>query len=180
MRVILLSIKPKYGFAILEGRKKYELRKCVNVRVMPGDLIIMYFSSPVKAIVGYFKAGKVFLASPEEIKNIISKLGDVGVDEEDFTYIDGFRRVMAIEVVEPRRCREVPLSRLRELNLRPPISYIALSEDIAQILLKECGIDLRHDERGQGDRGVVKEKSYTDMAESSEKVSRGKVCKKRV
>ncbi len=172
MRVILLSIKPKYGYAILEGRKKFELRKCVNVRILPGDLVIMYFSSPVKAVVGYFKAGRVFLASPEEIRRLIVRFGDVGVDDEDFSYIDGFRKVMAIEVLEPSRCREVPLSRLRELNLRPPISYIALSEDVAQILLKECNIEPRDDERRQGNRRITEKESTTNMAESTKKTGR--------
>ncbi len=142
MKIILLSIKPKYGYAILEGRKKYELRKCVNVVIEPGDLIIMYFSSPVKAILGYFKAGKVYVTSPQQLRKILSELGDIGVDEEDLTYVEGFNKVMAIEVVEPRRCREVPLEKLRKLGLNPPVSYVRLKDEKARIILKECGIDV--------------------------------------
>ncbi len=142
MKIILLSIKPKYGYAILEGKKKYELRKCVNVVIEPGDLIIMYFSSPVKAILGYFKAGKVYVTSPQQLRRILAELGNIGVDEEDLTYVEGFSKVMAIEVVEPRKCREVPLEKLRKLGLNPPVSYVRLKDEKAKIILRECGIDV--------------------------------------
>ncbi|NPA23634.1 MAG: hypothetical protein GXO23_05010 [Crenarchaeota archaeon] len=170
MRVILLSIKPKYGYAILEGKKKYELRKCVNAVIRPGDVVLMYFSSPVKAILGCFRAGKVYVASPEEIERIVRSLGDVGVDDEDLSYIRGFRKVMAIEVKDPRPCRKVSLERLRELNIRPPISYQPLTDDVAKILLKECGIDYILHEHGQGDRGATKEEGARGMAAGTKKI----------
>ncbi|NPA69626.1 MAG: hypothetical protein GXO26_02365 [Crenarchaeota archaeon] len=170
MRVILLSIKPKYGYAILEGKKKYELRKCVNAVIRPGDLVLMYFSTPVKAIAGYFKAGKVYVASPEEIERIVKSLGDIGVDDEDLSYIRGFRKVMAIEVIDPRPCRKVSLERLRELNIRPPISYQPLTDDVAKILLKECGIDYITHEHGQGDRGATEKEGSRSLAASAKKI----------
>ncbi len=170
MRVILLSIKPKYGYAILEGRKKYELRKCVNAVIKPGDIVLMYFSNPVKAISGYFKAGKVYVASPEEIERIVRSLGNIGVDEEDLSYIRGFRKVMAIEVLDPRPCRKVSLDRLRELNIRPPISYVPLTDDVAKILLKECGIDYILHEHGQRDRGATEKEGTRGLATSSKTI----------
>ncbi len=142
MRIFLLSIKPKYGYAILEGRKKYELRKCVSSVVKPGDLVIMYFSSPVKAIVGYFTAGEVIVSTPEELKRKLKQMRDTGIDDEDWTYVDGFRRVMAIEVKNPRTCRKLSLEEMRKLGLRPPISYMMLKEDKARILIRECEIKI--------------------------------------
>jgi len=142
MRTFLLSIKPKYGYAILEGKKKYELRKCVSSVIKPGDLVIMYFSSPVKAIVGYFVAGEVIVSTPDELKRRLREREDTGIEEEDWTYIEGFRKVMAIEVKNPRTCRRVTLDELRRLGLRPPISYMALKEDKARILIRECEIEI--------------------------------------
>ena len=142
MRIFLLSIKPKYGNAILEGKKKYELRKCVSSVVRPGDLVIMYFSSPVKAIIGYFTAGNVIVSTPEELRKRLSSMRDTGIDEEDWMYVYGFRKVMAIEVRNPRKCRTLTLEEMRKLGLKPPVSYIPLKEDKAKILLRECQIEL--------------------------------------
>ena len=66
--VFLLSIKPKYGYAILDGKKKFELRKCIGKPINTGDLVVMYFSTPVKAIMGYFIAGKVIIEEFVEIR----------------------------------------------------------------------------------------------------------------
>ena len=149
MKTFLLSIKPKYGYAILEGKKKFELRKCVSSVIQPGDLVIMYFSSPVKAIVGYFRAGRVFVSTPEELRKTLANMGDTGVDEEDWTYVYGYKKVMAIEVKNPRRCRVVTLEELRKLGFRPPISYVVLKEEKAKILIKECQIELDEEERNE-------------------------------
>ncbi len=142
MRIFLLSIKPKYGYAILEGKKKYELRKCVGSVVRPGDLVIMYFSSPVKAVVGYFIAGRVIVSTPEELRQKLQLVKDSGIEEEDWSYVNGFRKVMAIEVRSPRTCKRLSLEELRKLGLNPPISYMALKEDKAKILIRECQIDV--------------------------------------
>ena len=81
---VLLSIKPEYADKIFyQKTKKVELR-----RVFPSldkdDLVIVYVSSPKKAVVGYFKVKKI-------IKKNISYLWDEveeKADEKKLTVVE--------------------------------------------------------------------------------------------
>ena len=57
-KVLLLSIKPKYVTQIFSGEKTVELRR-VKTKLKPGDLVIVYATSPQKALVGFFEVDKV-------------------------------------------------------------------------------------------------------------------------
>jgi len=139
--VVLLSIKPKYGKAILNQVKKFELRKCVGKPIRSGDLIIMYFTSPVKAVFGYFIAGRVYIEHPEVLKLIMSKVENTGIDEEDWSYVENYPKAMAIEVINPKPCRPVSLEKLRQLGITPPMSYMFLKYDKARQLVRECIVE---------------------------------------
>lgn len=139
--VFLLSIKPKYGYAILGGKKKFELRKCIGKPISTGNLIVMYFSTPVKAIMGYFIAGKVLIKKPEELKKELVNYEELGIDDEDWSYILGYHKAMAIEVVNPTKCKPITLDELRKLGIKPPISYMKLKPEQAKILLKKLEIE---------------------------------------
>ena len=122
-----MSIKPKYGLEILRGRKKVELRGSVG-SITSGDVVVLYLSSPVQAISGEFRVGRVVFGV-DEIKKLVEGLKDLGVDEEDWSYLIGRRRPMAIEVLDPLEYDvKVTLHALRsELpGLRPPRSYRVL------------------------------------------------------
>ncbi len=126
--LILMSIKPKFGEQILAGMKKIELRKMFQP-IARGDRILLYFSSPVKALVGEFTAGEVYSGAVEEVKRLVKKMGGVGIGEEDWLYVAGARRALAIEVVEPKRYpRMVSLEDLRKRipGFMPPMSYLRL------------------------------------------------------
>lgn len=60
-RTVLMSIRPGYAEKILAGLKQYELRKRFGIRT--GDRIILYASTPIKAVVGEFRAGVVIAGS---------------------------------------------------------------------------------------------------------------------
>ncbi len=142
MNVVLLSIKPKYGKAILNQIKKFELRKCVGKPIRSGDLIIMYFTSPIKAVSGYFIAGRVYIEHPEVLKLIMSKVENTGIDEEDWSYVENYPKAMAIEVINPKPCRPVSLEKLKQLGITPPMSYMFLKHDKARQLIRECIVEL--------------------------------------
>lgn len=138
---VLMSIKPHFAEEILSGKKKFELR----ARVAPlnsGDLVIIYASSPVKSIIGVFRAGKIFIGNYEEIINILRNYPKAGITEEDLKYIaNRKRKVMAVEVLAPRRLsRPVALSEIRKLipGFRPPVSYMKLkpSNPIIELVMK--------------------------------------------
>ena len=121
---VLLSIKPKFAEEILSGAKRFELR--AGSGIPPGARVILYASSPVKAIVGEFTAGRVFVGSYEYVVRAVDSVPGSGVGEEDYGYIRGRRRrAMAIEVVNPvKYCKPIPLRELRRAGLRgPPRSY---------------------------------------------------------
>lgn len=120
-RYILMSIKPRFGWEILSGRKKYELRRLAGPLVEPGDVVYLYFTKPTAAVAGRFTAGVVFVAPPSNIPQLLAELGDVGVGGEDMEYVRGARYAMLIQVREPAQCR-APV-KLSDLGLRPPPSY---------------------------------------------------------
>jgi predicted transcriptional regulator len=122
--IVLLSIKPGFAEEILSGNKRFELR--AGSGIPSGARVILYVSSPVKAIIGEFTAGRVFTGSYEYVVKVVSGTPCSGVSEEDYGYIRGRkRRVMAIEVLNPMRyCKYVSLGELRLVGLKnPPRSY---------------------------------------------------------
>ena len=69
--ILLLSIRPEYANKIFEGKKKVELRR-VRTRLKTGDLVIVYVSSPEKALVGSLEVERVITVEnlPKEINNL--------------------------------------------------------------------------------------------------------------
>ena len=50
---LLISIKPEYAQKILDGEKTVELRK-TRTRLKPGDIVLVYVSSPQQVIAVFF------------------------------------------------------------------------------------------------------------------------------
>lgn len=127
-----MSIKPKFGYRILRGRKRFELRKyCNQDRIRSGDVVFLYFSYPVRAILCMFRAGRVYEGTRSELRRIAERFRDGGgLGEEDWTYLDARRPGMMIEVRRPKRIRRITLERLRrEFDVEPPVSYRILDPD---------------------------------------------------
>lgn len=97
-QIALLSIHPEYASAILEGKKKVEFRRKPFAR--PVDKILVYATSPVQALVGFFKVSGVFCASPEELWE---EYGEIGCIEEAsyLQYYAGCGSAVAIGVDAP-------------------------------------------------------------------------------
>jgi len=131
-----MSIKPKFGWAILRGEKRYELRRLVGRLIEPGDVVYLYFTKPVGVVHGLFEAGVVFLTPVKNLATLLAELGDVGVGEEDLKYVEGARYAMLIEVKNPRQCNKpVPPA---EAGLRPPPSYMRIGKREAEALAELC------------------------------------------
>ena len=130
-RIVLMSIKPKFGYRILRGKKRFELRKYTpEGRIRSGDIVFLYFSSPVKAILCMFKAGRVFEGTRDELMKIAERFRNSGLDGEDWSYLDVKRPGMMIEVKKPKRIRRITLDSLRKMfGFEPPRSYHILSPD---------------------------------------------------
>jgi len=93
---VLLSIKPKYVKAILDGTKKFEFRKKIFQRT-DIDEIVIYSSSPEKKIVGSFEIDKIIEDSPEELWAYC--WNSSGISKEDFfKYFKGKDHGFAIKI----------------------------------------------------------------------------------
>jgi predicted transcriptional regulator len=77
-REVVMSIKPKYAQAILDGTKKYEFRK-THPLYRVGKVYI-YETAPTKAIVGWF----VLLGIEGGCIGYIKSLTELSSDEEQY------------------------------------------------------------------------------------------------
>lgn len=121
-RVLLISVKPHYAEAILEGSKTVELRR-TRPTLPRGALVLLYSSTPTRAVVGWAKLTRVRAGTPAEIWRAV---GDsAAVDAATFdAYFEGAEAAYALElntVVEA--ARPVPLNVIRSIGVQPPQSW---------------------------------------------------------
>lgn len=121
---IFLSIKPRYAEEILAGRKTVELRR-VCPRVSDGSLVVLYGSSPTKAVLGTFWVDRVVSTSPEDLWPLVED--SAGISREEFdAYYDGARQGVGI-FIRSAQAAHTPYQ-LHELRLEwpdfhPPQAY---------------------------------------------------------
>jgi predicted transcriptional regulator len=115
---VLMSIRPAYAQAILDGTKTVELRRR-RPSFAPGTRVLVYSSAPHQQLQGTFEVGCIIADEPDALWE---KVGDrAGIDREAFdTYFEGCSAAYAIEVENPKRIKPARLS------IRPPQSYLFL------------------------------------------------------
>jgi predicted transcriptional regulator len=127
-RVLLLSIQPPHAEKIFEGTKLVELRR-TRPRIAEGDLILVYVSSPVKAIVGIIEIDKIIDATPARLWPEVSGLA--GINRKQFDeYYRGAERAFGLFLKNVRWFpHPIDLQCLRRLwhDFRPPQSFRYLS-----------------------------------------------------
>ncbi|PHP45358.1 hypothetical protein B6V01_004435 [Methanosarcinales archaeon ex4572_44] len=118
---VLLSIKPKYANAILNGEKEYEFRKVI-FKEKNVEKVYIYSSSPVKKIVGAFVVGGIIEGHPEQIWNKCQKKS--GIPKEDFfTYFNGSEKGYAIKIDELEPIKDPIDPRSFNQDFVPPQSF---------------------------------------------------------
>ena len=125
---IVLSIKPKYAEAILNGKKKVEIRTKFDMGLL-GSTVAIYSTSPQKAVVGQAKISYVLKDHPKIIWKKYS--AQINCTEQEYdNYTLPHEQVYAILLDEIRPFKqEVFLSQLSFLtknDLKPPQSYCKL------------------------------------------------------
>ena len=127
---LLISIKPKFAERIFAGTKKVELRrKCP--RLSGGDRVMVYISSPIKALAGQFTVERLLQASPDELWTTIKDTAGVTRDEFD-KYYRGTDIGYAIFLSESTRLdKPIGLEALRKIweGFHPPQSYLYLTQE---------------------------------------------------
>lgn len=117
---VLMSIKPAYAAAIFDGTKTVELRRR-RPSFETGTCVVVYSSSPKKAVCGTFKAGGVISDKPDDLWDLVGDRS--GVDRDTFdAYFAGTTTAYAIEVESPIAIAPIPL------GFRPPQSYLFLRD----------------------------------------------------
>lgn len=91
----ILSIKPIYADAILEGRKQVEFRRKVFKKAV--DRVFIYSSSPTKEIVGYFTIEEIIEETPKSLWRKFNKVGGIQKNEF-FKYFDGIEKGFTIKI----------------------------------------------------------------------------------
>lgn len=121
---ILLSLRPRFARAILEGTKTVEVRRR-PIRAPGGTLLVLYASSPTMAILGTAELATGDVAEPDVAWK--EHEHNLGLSREEFdAYLKGSDVAHLIHVRKPRPFSEpIPLSHLRASAsaFNPPQSF---------------------------------------------------------
>jgi predicted transcriptional regulator len=138
-RVLFLSIRPEHGDRILQGAKTVELRR-ISPLISEGDKVILYFSSPVKAVRATTIVDNVSRLELDDLWRKIKK--KAGITKAEFDeYFDGLDEGVAIHIKNVYELpNSVTLSALRRLwpGFVPPQSYRYFSDKQLDRLMKEA------------------------------------------
>lgn len=137
-KVLLISVKPEFAEKIFDGTKQIELRKSVP-NVSKGDMVIIYSTLPVKAVLGTCVVENVIKKSPAQLWKIHSS--KLGIDRK--RYFEYFRNSgTAVGIVLTsidRLANEISLDSIRKHfpKFSPPQTFRYFSKSqIAQVYKK--------------------------------------------
>jgi len=124
----MLSIKPIYANAILDGSKKVEFRRKVFKKNV--DKVFIYSSSPTKEIIGYFTIDEII---EEKTTSLWRKFNSVGgIQKRDFfKYFDGLDRGFTIKINKVKKFKQGVNPKVIFENFTAPQSYIYLEKGTA-------------------------------------------------
>ena len=93
---VLLSIRPKYADLIMNGEKRYELRKSI-FRREDIDKVYIYSTSPIKKVVGSFIIEDIIEEHPKRLWEKCREHSGL-TEREFFRYFNGKKRGFAIKI----------------------------------------------------------------------------------
>jgi predicted transcriptional regulator len=136
-RTLLLSVRPRYAERILAGIKTVELRR-IRPRVSKGDVLLLYVSSPVKALKAISRVNEITWSEPNELWRQIAHRA--GITHHEFQdYFGGADMGCAIHLQEVQELSpSISLSALREQwpGFSPPQLYYYLTSKKLSALLE--------------------------------------------
>lgn len=126
---VLLSVKPRYADAILQGAKTIEVRRR-PINAKSDSTILIYSSSPVKSVVGKAQLRRVIVADVELAWKKYSR--QLGLTKTEFeTYLEGCAAAYLLVLDDVCQLSEpIGLQTLREFGpFHPPQSYRYVNEN---------------------------------------------------
>lgn len=128
---ILLSVRPKFARQIFEGNKTTELRR-VRPDVVAGQRVLIYSSSPTRALLGTAVVHRIEAAAPGKLWDRVRDTA--GISRTEYrSYFEGADVAVAISLRDVRAFkRPLTLSELRAKWpwFRPPQSYCFVQASI--------------------------------------------------
>jgi len=128
LRPLVLSLRPRFADAILDGTKTVELRR-TRLSAPSGTLLILYASTPVMAVIGTAILADRDTDTPSRIWRRHRPNLSLTKAEYD-AYLAGASTATAVTVASPQRLPEPhTLAALRtRATFRPPQSFRYLSD----------------------------------------------------
>ncbi len=127
-----------YARKIVCKEKDCEVRTLFG-SIDPGDRVLIYASSPIKAVLGMFTVSDVFVGRSEEVRRFLEERCTM-FDEDNWRFFEehysrSSRRLLVIVIdLESVEAFEEPvtLETLRRLapGFRPPMSYTSIDPDL--------------------------------------------------
>ena len=122
-KILLLSLQPQFAEKVFDGTKKVELRRTWPKVTI--DTVLVYVSTPVKALVGAFTVAQIMEGNPTYLWGKVRR--HAGITRKQFDdYYAGALKGYGIFFSDIKTLPSpVELSQLRELwtDFHPPQSY---------------------------------------------------------
>lgn len=163
-KAVLLSIRPRFAEAILNGSKTYELRRRFP-KLESGTTVYLYSSSPDMAIVGSFVTAEIRRADKGALWTQLRN--HLGLDEDEFNdYLDDQTHGVGIRTTQVRRFRTpIRLSEIRHsMNVEAPQSFRYLPLDAETWLEQQLEAERDLAVVGQPARSFVRFRSLSGTA----------------
>jgi len=131
----IISIYPSYVNAILAGHKTMECRKS-SIGLVKGDVLQLYATSPIKAILGQARVKDIHRGDPRELWDQFEHR--TCVKEEDyFAYYANTDKAVLIALEDVQAySRPIALSELR--NVEPKFSPPQTARRLSEALVARC------------------------------------------
>lgn len=137
MNSILLSVRPTFARALMDGTKTAEVRRRFPAQPA-GSRLFVYSSSPDRAVIGTLRLDSIDRPNSQDVWRLYAH--QIEIDEEPLDlYLEDTASAAILHVSEPALWnRPVPLSQLRSrIFLEPPQSFryltIAQSNDLERL-----------------------------------------------
>lgn len=133
VEAVLVAIKPRFAEAIVNGDKRVEFRKVRFRREITH--VVLYASSPISRVVAIVDVANLVHASPEELWERFSEVGQIS-EAEFREYYGPSQEAVGIELATVIQFAEgVRLSQLLP-GTRPPQSFRYLSRETLALALE--------------------------------------------
>lgn len=134
---IVLSIKPQFTNLILDGKKTIEMRTKIGKKFVDGAKVIIYSSSPVKAIVATVKINKIQKLKKNEVTK--QHLEQIHISEQFFNdYMKDKESCYLIEIKDINKLKyPIFLSELKSIGFTAPQSFCYANESVQKLVNRQ-------------------------------------------